>query len=231
MPKACYHHGQLRGALLDAAETLVRERGVDGWSLREASARVGVSPSAAYHHFASRDALVRALSERVLGRLGERVSRAAAETPDPGTDHQRRLVAVGRAYVRWALEDPSVATLAFRAGATGPETSLDPHPHDVLAAELDHLTTTGGLPPRARPGAEFVLWSAVHGLATLLADGLIHLDDDQAVDHEAERVVRATLTGLAHETTTPGPTPHSAHTKRLCQRPGSPGAPALHGGA
>ena len=55
-----YHHGDLRNALLDSAEALIRERGADGWSLREASARIGVSPSAAYHHFDSRDALVRA---------------------------------------------------------------------------------------------------------------------------------------------------------------------------
>lgn len=117
MAKGHYHHGELRNALLGAAEALVRERGAEGWSLREASARVGVSSSAAYHHFASRDALVRALSERVLGGLGERMSNAAGHPDGPSADHQQRLVAVGRAYVRWALEDPAVARLAFGAGA------------------------------------------------------------------------------------------------------------------
>src|SRR5947199_230479 len=73
-----YHHGDLRNALLDAAEALIRERGAYGWSLREASARVGVSPSAAYHHFDSRDALVRALADRVITRVGERLSAPAA---------------------------------------------------------------------------------------------------------------------------------------------------------
>ena len=77
MPRRRYHHGDLRNALLDAAEALIRERGADGWSLREASARVGVSPSAAYHHFASREALVRALADRVIARVGERLAAAA----------------------------------------------------------------------------------------------------------------------------------------------------------
>ena len=76
MVEGRYHHGELRSALLDVAEGLIRERGVDGWSLREASVRIGVSPSAAYHHFDSREALVRALSERVVSRLGERLRRA-----------------------------------------------------------------------------------------------------------------------------------------------------------
>ncbi|GCD93239.1 TetR/AcrR family transcriptional regulator [Embleya hyalina] len=231
-----YHHGELRDALLDAAETLVHERGVEGWSLREASARVGVSPSAAYHHFASRDALVRALSERVLARLGERMSAAAGHEPErgsepdsesdsepdaePDSDPQERLVAVGRSYVRWALEEPAVARLAFGAGATDPDTSISPHPHDVLDAELDRLVDAGCLGVSARPGAEFVVWAAVHGLATLLADGLVSLDGPQAVDREAERVVRAVLGGLTQETAVSPtwPTARSAHTERLAER-------------
>jgi len=70
----------------------------------------------------------------------------------------------------------------------------------VLVAELDRLVDAGGLPAVARPGAEFIVWPAVHGLATLLIDGLVHFDSERAVDREVERLVRAVLTGLAHET-------------------------------
>ncbi|MFC8824109.1 TetR/AcrR family transcriptional regulator [Streptomyces sp. NPDC057137] len=238
MARQHYHHGELRNALLDAAEALVRERGADGWSLREASARVGVSSSAAYHHFASRDALVRALRRRVLARLGERLSQAVGRTagPEAGTDHQRRLVAVGRTYVQWAVEDPSVARLAFGAGAVEPgsdsgsdpdsdsgprpDSGSAPHPHDLLDAELDRLVEAGGLSEAARPGADFVVWAAIHGLATLLVDGLARLDEPQAVAREAERVVRAVLTGLTREAVPPQnwPTVRSAHTERRAER-------------
>ncbi|MEU9749352.1 TetR/AcrR family transcriptional regulator [Streptomyces niveus] len=230
MARRNYHHGELRAALLDAAEALVRERGADGWSLREASARVGVSSSAAYHHFASRDALVRALRRRVLGELGERLSQEVgrAAGPEAGGDLQRRLVAVGRTYVQWAVGDPSVARLAFGAGVPAGDPASDstsdaatpPHPHDVLDAELDLLVEVGGLPAAARPGADFVVWAAVHGLATLLVDGLARLDDPRAVAREAERVVRAVLTGLTHEAVPSQgwPTPHSAHTERRTGR-------------
>lgn len=246
MAKQHYHHGELRNALLDAAEALVRERGVDGWSLREASARVGVSPSAAYHHFTSRDVLVRALRRRVLARLGERLLQDVGRTTGPeaagregadpqagpaaGGDHQWRVVAIGRAYVEWAVGDPSVARLAFGGGigasapASGPDLDPDatvsPHPHDILDAELDRLVTAGGLPATARPGADFVVWAAIHGLATLLVDGLARLDDAQAVAREAERVVRAVLTGLTHEAVPSHGrrTPRSAHTERRAGR-------------
>src|SRR5258708_12965064 len=115
MTERPYHHGDLPSALLDAAESLIRERGLDGWSLREASVRTGVSPSAAYHHFESRDALVRALSDRVLARLGERLSRAVGRA---NGDRQQRLIALGPSYVRWAVSHPPIPPLPFAPAAT-----------------------------------------------------------------------------------------------------------------
>ncbi|AYV26059.1 transcriptional regulator BetI [Streptomyces sp. ADI95-16] len=225
MARKRYHHGDLRGALLEAAETLVRERGVDGWSLREASARVGVSPSAAYHHFGSRDALVSALSEVVLARLGNRLRETMEAAPEQGPE---RLAACGRAYVTWAVEDPAVARLVFRGGATTAQSAVSPHPHDVLTTELDRLTDAGHLPSGARPGAEFVVWAAIHGLAVLLIDGLVHIDDRQGVEFQTERLVFATFNGLARETAPEPdrPMPTTTHTRRLTQSP-APG-PAPH---
>ncbi|MFD4926475.1 TetR/AcrR family transcriptional regulator [Streptomyces goshikiensis] len=225
MARKRYHHGDLRGALLEAAETLVRERGVDGWSLREASARVGVSPSAAYHHFGSRDELVSALSEVVLARLGNRLRETMEAAPEQGPE---RLAACGRAYVTWAVEDPAVARLVFRGGATTAQSAVSPHPHDVLTTELDRLTDAGHLPSGARPGAEFVVWAAIHGLAVLLIDGLVHIDDRQGVEFQTERLVFATFNGLARETAPESdrPMPTTTHTRRLTQSP-APG-PAPH---
>ncbi|WP_249227733.1 TetR/AcrR family transcriptional regulator [Kutzneria sp. CA-103260] len=191
-----YHHGDLRAALLDAAEDLVRERGADGWSLREACTRIGVSPSAAYHHFASRDVLVRALSQRVLARLGT-LSAAV-----PGTDPRQRVIAIAQTYVRWAISDPAVSRLAFSAGE--PDAPISPHPHDVLAAELDRLSL---------PSADFLVWAAMHGLAMLLADGLMRFDDDAAVDGETARLIGALLDGLPAQLG-PHPRARSAHTDR-----------------
>ncbi|WUH98304.1 TetR/AcrR family transcriptional regulator [Spirillospora sp. NBC_00431] len=221
MGKRSYHHGDLRGALLDAAEELVHEHGDAGWSLREASARVGVSPSAAYHHFSSRDALVRALSVRVLSRLGEQMADAAARAADA----RQGLVAAGCAYVRWTLEDPAVARLAFGSGARDRDAAISPHPHDVLDAELDRLVEIGDLGVEARSGAEFAVWAAVHGLAALLADGLMTLDGPVAAELHTKRLVQAVLTGLAQETAPPPgfPAARSAHTERRSRGLAGPG--------
>ncbi|MBX9748821.1 MAG: TetR family transcriptional regulator, partial [Roseococcus sp.] len=59
-----YHHGDLRAALLDAADALLDEGGDGAVSLREAARRAGVSPTAAYRHFADKEALLAALALR-----------------------------------------------------------------------------------------------------------------------------------------------------------------------
>ncbi|WP_216207715.1 TetR/AcrR family transcriptional regulator [Amycolatopsis aidingensis] len=219
MAKA-YHHGDLHNALLDAAESLVRERGAHGWSLREASSRLGVSPSAAYHHFASREMLVRSLSARVLAGLGRLLTDAVDNAPGRDADPLARLSAWSVGYVRWAVTDPAVAQLAL--GAPGDRPAVSPHPHDVLAAELDRLVEVGHLPARNRPGAEFLVWSSVHGFVMLILDGLIRVEDDADIDVHCDRIARAVLNGVSVERVAARPVLRSAHTERLA-RPGTGG--------
>lgn len=213
MGKKGYHHGDLREALLDAAEELASDQRTQGWSLRVASARVGVSPSAAYHHFSSREALVGALAVRLLGRLGEEM-RSAAETAARGAregggdpDPLAGLVSAGCAYVDWVVRNPALTRLVTGARAHGsggptgdtPAPVPHPHPHEVLDGELDRLVETGWLTQHARFGADFAVWATLHGLATLLADGLMTLDSPRDTALHVQRVLRAVLTGLAQE--------------------------------
>ncbi|GGM11262.1 TetR/AcrR family transcriptional regulator [Nakamurella endophytica] len=107
-----YHHGQLRSALLAAAERSLREHGAGQLSLRELAREIGVSHAAPRRHFADRQALLDALAETGFRRL-ETELRAAAERP--GADFPRRLRATVTAYVRFATEDAALLDLMFRA--------------------------------------------------------------------------------------------------------------------
>ena len=88
-----YHHGNLRSALLAAAERTVRERGVQDLSLRELAREVGVSHGAPRRHFPDRQALLDALAESGFDRLGAEL-RAAADRA--GDEFQPRLEATAR---------------------------------------------------------------------------------------------------------------------------------------
>ena len=105
-----YHHGNLRTALIAAAEAVITERGVDGFSLREAARRAGVSPAAPGHHFGDARGLLTAVATAAFTELGDVLAAAAAV---PG-DRRPRLEAQGAAYVGFALAHPAAFDLMWR---------------------------------------------------------------------------------------------------------------------
>lgn len=100
-----YHHGNLREALIDAAVQLVEEGGPDNVSVREVAKRAGVSPGAPFRHFASKTALMTAVAEQAMSRFRSEITKAVENvaTDDP----IERFAAVGIAYLRWAIRNPT----------------------------------------------------------------------------------------------------------------------------
>jgi AcrR family transcriptional regulator len=186
--KPSYHHGDLRRALIDAAFELARQGGPDAIVVREASRRVGVSHNAAYRHFPDRESLREAVAERCRAELAALMQQLIDET-DPGDaslDAARaRLAATGRAYVQFAITEPGLFRTGFHSfpgqagshGVGGPDdaaadsTQSEPGPFELLRRELDGLERAGGIAPGARPYAEHVAWSGVHGFSTLSLEG------------------------------------------------------------
>ena len=173
-PRKPYHHGSLRSALIEASIALAREGGPDRVVLREAARAAGVSHSAAYRHFADREALLAEVASFARNELAAQMRRRVNRAKDP----RRRLRAVGTAYIDFALAEPGLFRTAFTshpATSTGREaasrTTAIADPFDVLDQVLDEAQAAGLLDPRRRPGAEIAAWSAVHGLAGLLLDG------------------------------------------------------------
>ena len=168
--KKGYHHGSLHSALVEASIALAREGGPDRVILREAARAAGVSHSAAYRHFADREALLAEVSGFARNELAAQMRRRVNRAKDP----RRRLRAVGLAYIDFALAEPGLFRTAFTSHpATSPDTAGDgaTDPFGVLGQVLDEAQAAGLLDPRLRPGAEIAAWSAVHGLAGLLLDG------------------------------------------------------------
>jgi AcrR family transcriptional regulator len=100
-----YHHGDLRRVLIDAALQLVGEGGPDAVSVREAARRAGVSPGAPFRHFPSRDALMQAVAEEAQRRFRAEIEAALSEAE--AGDPLARFRALGLAYVRWAMRNPT----------------------------------------------------------------------------------------------------------------------------
>ena len=198
-----YHHGDLRNALLETALRLVSERGPEGFSLREAARAVGVSPGAAYRHFADKAALLGALSldgHAGLAAAMERALARAAGTPGSASHAVASFLAIGSAYVEFAMAHPSQFRVMFGPckpskddlaclAAQGRDT------YRILVDVLDGLVTGGVIRAEARPGAELPAWSVVHGLASLLVDGALTLSSRERED-ALQHAARLLLLGL-----------------------------------
>jgi len=204
--RSTYRHGDLRRALLDAGIELARDGGPDAVVLREATRRAGVVPNAAYRHFASRHDLLLAVRAAALSEAAKAMESELAVLPcdQPPADFARGQVrAIGTAYLRFAQAQPGLFRTAFvvseeaqgDVGAEGAGASgLDPF--QLLSAAIDRLVDAGVLDPARRPDAEYLAWSAVHGLALLIIDGPLRGVDATATHALGQRLIDMVERGL-----------------------------------
>jgi AcrR family transcriptional regulator len=168
-----YHHGDLRTALVEAAEAVLTERGVEGFTLRECARRAGVSHAAPAHHFKDAKGL---LTE--VAALGfERLTEAERKARDSETNPNNRLLGTGIGYVRFAIEHPAQFQLMFQKG-------LVDHANERLAtasaaafqvfietySEVYRPAFPEGMHKDADPSV-MREWALVHGFATLAVQG------------------------------------------------------------
>jgi AcrR family transcriptional regulator len=208
-----YHHGDLRAALVEAAIELIGEGGVRGFSMAEASRRLGVAVSAPYAHFADRDDLLAAVAVRACDVFYAELRRETSRLPDPA----ERLAGMARCYVRFAG-----AHRALFEVLTGPVIDKRGHP-EVEAAEkqlddafLDCVRALTGDGPGAAGGTApatdragdpaaagdpaddlaTAVEATAYGHARFLIDGSFG-EGDQAVEQAADRAAAATLALIA----------------------------------
>jgi AcrR family transcriptional regulator len=202
--RSTYHHGDLPKALADAATEMARTGGPDAVVLRAAARAAGVYAAAAYRHFADHGELLQVVRERAIEALAAAMRESLNSgdpLPDPAQEAVRRLRALGRAYISFALTDPGLFRTAFcRPDTAVPDVTdrIAAHgPFALVSGVLDELVEHGVLDPDRRQGAEIATWAAVHGLATLLVDGPLALLDEQERALAMERNADFVLNGIA----------------------------------
>jgi AcrR family transcriptional regulator len=204
--RTTYRHGDLRRALLDAGIQLARDGGPDAVVLREATRQAGVVPNAAYRHFASRQELLQAVRAAALSALAVAMETELARLSRgrrPADFARASLQAVGAGYLRFAQAEPGLFHTAFSV-PDEVEDDVDPakaghsglNPFQLLSAALDRLVEAGALPPERRPGAEYLAWSAVHGLALLVIDGPLRSATPAQLDAIGQRLLDMVEKGL-----------------------------------
>jgi AcrR family transcriptional regulator len=180
-----YHHGALRQALVQATESLLAERGAEGFSLREVARRAGVSPAAPAHHFGDAAGQLTAVASAGFEALTQALQAGAAAA---GDDPRAALRGQGLAYVHFALQHPGRFRLMFRQGQLHADAALEQHAQAAFGVLAQGVQRAFGLdsPGQMRDqhwNAVTALWSLVHGFAHLaIADKFAPLQGDAGLD-------------------------------------------------
>ncbi len=170
-----YHHGDLRAALIAEGLRLLAARDAESLSLREVARGVGVSATSVYRHFPDKDALMTALAVEGLKQLGT----AQGEASAAAGGGMAGFAATGRAYVRFALDQPALFRLIFASPALLAERDAE----QIGATQAGEMLLANAARQAGQDGGDAQVraikaWALVHGLAMLMLDGQIPVDYD-----------------------------------------------------
>ena len=195
--RRAYHHGDLKNALLDTALEQISRNGVRSLSLRDVARRTGVSHTASYRHFASKESLLAAIAEQGFRRLSAAMRAATLPHAD---DPVAALQASGVAYVEFGVSYPEHLSVMF-----GVQLAHEDYPELAGASKEAYALLTsivhdglhaGGLRGTDERTITLAAWSIVHGLAQLITGGQLQAKDMPQV---APREMALAVTTLLHE--------------------------------
>lgn len=201
-----YHHGDLRQALIDAAESMLQQQGLEAFTLRECARRAGVSHAAPAHHFGDARGLLSACAASGLDRLADTIDGYLSLTP--AGDTTAHLRAVGQAYIDFALANRALFQLMFRRDRLNPQDdalrAAGKRVGDALRDAIDAVLAERKLPAAERGQRILLAWSLVHGYVTLVLEQqtgeLFGLDAEQgeAASAMGGELLRLLIDGLAN---------------------------------
>lgn len=198
-----YHHGNLREALIEAAEAALEAGGIHSLTLRELCRELGVSHASSRRHFTDKRALLDALAERGFLRFGTAMGEA---TVDRGRSFDERLTLLARAQVGFAMKHPGLYRWMFEAKHR-PDA-----PAELLRASEEAISralvvykegqATGALVEGDPERLGLVGFAAVQGLIAISEDGKVR---DASLESVAEEIMTRIILGLRPRSTIDGP--------------------------
>ena len=197
--KPSYHHGDLRSTLLNAANTLLKETGIEGLSLRKLADKVGVSRTAPYHHFTDKNQLLCAIAEQGFVHWQQDAEFIFNQTELTPKDKYREFF---HGYISYAANNPELYDLMFgrtiwKQNSATNELRDVAYPSFHYQVKMTKRWQDQGLMPSGEDTLRLsqVTWGTMHGIARLLIDGIYadrsHIDEmcDCAVNLFTQKII------------------------------------------
>ncbi|MAU08445.1 MAG: hypothetical protein CL607_01390 [Anaerolineaceae bacterium] len=187
-----YHHGNLYTSMLDTAQEILQTEGISGITMREIAKRVGVSHSAAYRHFASKELLLAMIAKSGFESLTG-ILRSIRDDDDIPLGH--KFQQMGIAYIHFAAEHPAQYRLMY--GSEAIDATEFPELQSAirtLAKEVLSMIKVcqQGRTIKASNAVQIsnAAWALTHGAAMLIIDKRIEVDDITAFARSITEILR-----------------------------------------
>jgi AcrR family transcriptional regulator len=173
-----------RAELCRVATERFARHGYDGVTMRQLADALGCSPKTPYRYFKDKADILATVRAAAFGRFADALERAAAAEVDPAERSRR----VGRAYVAFALANPSAYRIMFDINVPQPRrhTQLGvqaARARRFITQQAEDLAAAGVID--ADPTlVGWAMWAAVHGLVVLKLAGMWHDAPDFNTVHE-----------------------------------------------
>lgn len=180
-----YHHGNLRASLLSTASIMLNESGVESLSLRKLAERIGVSRTAAYHHFSDKNDLLSAIAAKGFLSWQQQAEQTFAKKSFTKRQQYTEFV---HNYVQFAYTNPAIYQLMFggilwKNNKSSEELKSVAYPSFQYQVNLVKSLQNKGLLPSSEQPLRLaqVTWATLHGIAQLVIDGIYadasHIDE------------------------------------------------------
>lgn len=174
--KSAYHHGDLRASLLSTAKDIVNKQGIEQLSLRKMAEKVGVSRTAAYHHFKDKNELLCAIAADGFEQWQAQSVNIFSDTTQSNKEKFHLFV---YSYIRFAMDNANLYDLMFgrtlwkkeAANDTLKKIAYQSFEHQVKMTQLWQQQNILNKNENALRLAQ-VVWGTLHGIAKLQIDGI-----------------------------------------------------------
>ena len=179
-----YHHGDLRSSLIDNATAMITEQGIESLSLRKLAERIGVSRTAAYHHFKDKNDLLSAIAAQGFSLWQ---SKAEQIFENKKLSEQEKYHTFVHFYVHFATQNAAIYKLMFgstlwkkqenndHSSSQSSQELIDvAYPSFQYQVEMTQAWQANGILPKSQNSLRLaqVTWATLHGIAQLVIDGI-----------------------------------------------------------
>ncbi len=193
--KSTYHHGDLHSSLLTTATKMLNEQGISSLSLRKIAENVGVSRTAAYHHFKDKNDLLCAIAAQGFNQWQQQANEIFNDTSSTQEQQYRRFV---YAYIHFATSYPNLYDLMFGRTIWKEQGSNETlrqaaYPTFDYQVKITQQWQSTGMFPANESSLRLaqVIWGTLHGIAKLMIDGIYK--DNTNIDEMCECAVNLFL--------------------------------------